>query len=150
MNVLYSDHSILSPTDLDGVIRMKRIFLRRRSQNLFLLSPSETRLSQHSSLLNSVSVKLPCTFFLSWILAVLGGFKWSVLGPKRLAMQAPTSNTKRTYAGSFFQVLVVDIMICDLWSTDCLFRFLELAIIVGVGGVTVWVKVAVAELAHGE
>ena len=61
-----------------------------------------------------------------------------------LAIQAPTSNTKQTYVGSLSQVLVVDIMICDLWSTDCLFRFLELASIVGVGGV------AVAELAHGE
>ena len=67
-----------------------------------------------------------------------------------LAIQAPTSNTKRTYVGSLSQVLVVNILICDLWSTDCLLRFLELAIIVGVGGVAVWATVAVAELAHGE
>ena len=69
---------------------------------------------------------------------------------RRLATLALINNTERTYVGSLSQVLVVDIMICDLWSTDCLFRFLELAIIVGVGGLAVWAKVAVAELAHGE
>ena len=67
-----------------------------------------------------------------------------------LATQAPIGNTKQMYVGSLSQVLVVDIMICDPWSTDCLLRFLELAIIVGVGGVAVWATVAVAELAHGE
>ena len=65
-------------------------------------------------------------------------------------MQAPTSNAKRTYVGSLSQVLVVDIMVGDLWSTNRLFCLLELAIIISVDMIAVWAKVTATELVHGE